>query len=1035
MKEKIIEFANGRFVYERPRLRLEPDMLKLELSPGEDVEGSFVVGSLDGRRVKGFAHTRIPGLELKNECFFARNARIEFAYLPRWLEAGEEIEGSIWLETSAGEYTLPVSVRIREAIASAEKEEVPLPPLHEPEKPQKSCPKGKGRTQEWIQERQRTAVFAGFQSVIEKLRRSGCTFKEASSELRTLVDRLLELEGESAVYLLLDAYVLLLENRRKEAGWILRKYEKIRQQQKTVDIRALYLYVDAVYQKEQEAMARNVSHLQKLYKKHPKSRMVTAALLELDPKLKENVRTRYLLLKRQFRFGVRNRLLYQAAWETLKGDLALLTELDAFDMQAFGWAAFHGLLTAQAAQAAAEQASRVKYWSPAASRLLEACYQANPSKETAGAVCAAYIRGNRTDAEAFLWYQKGVELDAKITNLYEYFMYALPKDYEGLLPRPVLLYFQYHNTLSDDKRTTFYCNLVKYGSREELEGHRRQLDEFLLKQLMMRRISEPLSWLYGKCLLVETLEEPQLSALADLLFLRKLTCKEKRIRQVEMSYAQLEKKIMVPLSGGIAYIPVYTPDARISLLDGEGNHYQKTISYNVKRILVEPRLLQVCTSRLKNHTGLNLFLLDGKGPHKLRDGNVETAYRLVEDEQVEEGYRRRLKVELLEYERSHGRLEKAFGRLQIPDAKALSRSGQAVYLESLIVMGKDAEAFALLNQVGGRKVDPKLLLCFLERLLAEGKASEKALVPFAYQVFDKGIYTERILELLERHCEGSMEELLRLWEAAMGLGKTFPELEERLCVQALFTERMVEEAFPVFVSMDNRGGDSSVCAAYLNYVGWLDFVKGQQVPKGLCASLESHLYWQGGLCEAAVLSYLKGLSGQEPLTKLQKGLAQKLMEGLAKKRQGFSFMRRLLPNLDRRYHQLEEQTVVEYRCNPEHRVVLHYILESHGKPSSGYSSERLYPICGGVFIRSFLLFYGERLTWYFTEESEEEGLGITTESQMIENFEEPVSEEGRYQKLCLMQRALDCGQDQELRHRMGEYKKLDELIQEQFARK
>ena len=29
---------------------------------------------------------------------------------------------------------------------------------------------------------------------------------------------------------------------------------------------------------------------------------------------------------------------------------------------------------------------------------------------------------------------------------------------------------------------------------------------------------------------------------------------------------------------------------------------------------------------------------------------------------------------------------------------------------------------------------------------------------------------------------------------------------------------------------------------------------------------------------------------------------------------------------------------------------------------------QLFPVCGGIFVKSFPLFYGERLTWFFTEE-------------------------------------------------------------------
>ena len=203
--------------------------------------------------------------------------------------------------------------------------------------------------------------------------------------------------------------------------------------------------------------------------------------------------------------------------------MALFTRLDRFTFQVFGWAASCGVLTKEAAQAVAVQAVRIKRWSPLAARLLKSCYEVHPSKETVGAVCSVYIRGQRTDAEAFEWYERGVEWDAKITNLYEYFIYSLPQNYPKLLPRQVLLYFHYHNTLSSQQKTEFYCNLIRYGTPGEpvFEDHRRLLQEFLLEQLRERKLNEPLAWLYGRCLLTETLEKNLLEALADILFCRK----------------------------------------------------------------------------------------------------------------------------------------------------------------------------------------------------------------------------------------------------------------------------------------------------------------------------------------------------------------------------------------------------------------------------------------------------------------------------------------------------------------------------------
>ena len=47
MKDKIIDFSNGIFTYEQASLRIEPEMLKLEIQDGRGVAGSFLIVSCD----------------------------------------------------------------------------------------------------------------------------------------------------------------------------------------------------------------------------------------------------------------------------------------------------------------------------------------------------------------------------------------------------------------------------------------------------------------------------------------------------------------------------------------------------------------------------------------------------------------------------------------------------------------------------------------------------------------------------------------------------------------------------------------------------------------------------------------------------------------------------------------------------------------------------------------------------------------------------------------------------------------------------
>lgn len=108
MKEKIIDFSNGIFTYEQVRLRTEPEALYLRSEEGRTVKGSFIINSLDERRVKGVLYMELPGLRFQKTAFFGRASRIEYEYHPDDLMPGENCEAEILLVSNAGEYHIPV---------------------------------------------------------------------------------------------------------------------------------------------------------------------------------------------------------------------------------------------------------------------------------------------------------------------------------------------------------------------------------------------------------------------------------------------------------------------------------------------------------------------------------------------------------------------------------------------------------------------------------------------------------------------------------------------------------------------------------------------------------------------------------------------------------------------------------------------------------------------------------------------------------------------------------------------------------------
>ncbi|MDE7250729.1 MAG: hypothetical protein K2N82_12800, partial [Lachnospiraceae bacterium] len=65
--------------------------------------------------------------------------------------------------------------------------------------------------------------------------------------------------------------------------------------------------------------------------------------------------------------------------------------------------------------------------------------------------------------------------------------------------------------------------------------------------------------------------------------------------------------------------------------------------------------------------------------------------------------------------------------------------------------------------------------------------------------------------------------------------------------------------------------------------------------------------------------------------------------------------------------QFADKTMVEYHVKEGSRAVIHYLLEKDGQTEGEYEKEDMKDMFGGICVKQFILFFGERLQYYITE--------------------------------------------------------------------
>ncbi len=114
MKEKIDEFARGKFRYDLPKLLLSEDRLQLRVVAGETVKGSFRIWNSRQEKMKIFLFCEEEEMELSCGTISGTEGDVSYCYHGEYLAAGERQEGAIVLVSNLGERHLPYEVTVIE---------------------------------------------------------------------------------------------------------------------------------------------------------------------------------------------------------------------------------------------------------------------------------------------------------------------------------------------------------------------------------------------------------------------------------------------------------------------------------------------------------------------------------------------------------------------------------------------------------------------------------------------------------------------------------------------------------------------------------------------------------------------------------------------------------------------------------------------------------------------------------------------------------------------------------------------------------
>lgn len=806
-------------------------------------------------------------------------------------------------------------------------------------------------------------------------------------ETEKLVDRLAALDVKDVQTRLFQVQLYLTQERDKEAAWLL---EKLEEEGLTEDypredmpeggpeyspeIVCYYLYLKTLLSEDDEYVEWLAERVGKIYRMNPGNWRIAWLMLHLSEEYAKSPSKRWLVLEEQFRQGCVSPVVYVEAWRLLEMNPTLLRKLRPFEMQVLRFAAKKELLTQDSVVQIRYQIQKLKEYSPHAFYILKVCYEKFPNRETLQAICMLLIKGNKTDSDFFEWYRMGVEQELRITKLYEYYMMSLPEGYKGELPRMVLMYFAYQSNLDYQKNAFLYAYI--YRMKEEHPEYYikfcPQIDEFVQEQLLRGRINEDLAYLYTQTIMTEQLDEEKAEQLLPLLFACRFRTENKEVRYAVVRYASDRKEYRYALSDSRVYLPLYGDDYKIFLEDGVGHRYTVSVPYQLDRLMQPGGLAMELSSLVPGNEGLDIYLCEkGHSFQEITEENEGRFRHIAASDHLEDERKNEICLKLLEFYFERDYMMELDHYLDGLEPEGKKRKERNEIIRFMVMRGMWDKALVWVKHYGIQGMDSKTMMRLCSRLVAGGVCAEDdEMARMVYSVFVRGKYDGNLLSYLVSSYQGTSVRLRDIWKAAEAFEVDTYGLCGRILNQIMYTGAYMEEQTEIFRAYIAGGAKPEVEAAFIAHCSYDYFVKLKPVDPYIFTDM-LRVYGRGEtlkkVCRLAFLQYYAG-NRQERTEGVQEA-ARAFLQDLVREESCFAFYRDYLGDVPE-LAEYRDKVIVEYRTGPGSRVWLHYMVEKGPHTQEKYVQTEMKEMFGGVYAVSLVLFFGEKLQYYISEETE-----------------------------------------------------------------
>ena len=850
-----------------------------------------------------------------------------------------------------------------------------------------------------------------------------------ANETISILNHLHALMPDEHMYELMKAQAFIINRQRQEAKWILDDF-KHSNPDKKAPIWGYYLYLMTLLEREPSYVDNMTHEVELIFYENPDSVLLFWVLLFLRDQYFDDSAGKLKDIKYWVLRGCSSPYLYIEAYYLISQDPYLIKELSVFELRILSWAVKEKALTKELAGAIFEAVDLAGGFDNRVYELLTAAYEICPEAEYVGIICSYLIKGHKNDTCFHKWFELGIENKLRLTGLYESYLITMDDRQISPVPKIIQMYFSFDNKLPYRKLAVLYNNIIaaKETEPEVYHKYRKAMGRFAMDQAQLRHIDDNLAVLYEDMLELGFINEELSAAFSDIIYTHKLIVFDKRIVRAIIYQNEMKEPQIVPVTDQCAYFELFSNDYVILFEDSRGYRYVKSISYRLQRLMDAEKYLDRCISLSPDRP--QYIVSHFKHVRDYSDftkDDLKLFKPVFYSESFSDSYKAVMGYRILKYCQLHDYEDYVRPFLQSINFDTLQKDARKYLIDMLVSNRLYEKAYDMAMEYGIDMLAAasKVVLC--ENALKVQHVDDDFMVQLAISAFKTGKYSDLVLKYLCENYTGPTDELINLWHAADKFSISSMKLDERILEQGIYTQIEPEKISDIFMEYYKRAGNEKLILAYISLVAHGYLHSGGCKADFIFDIIEKRFIGNRTLNDACQLALLKHFAEKTDITQAELEIEDTLLKYYIYNNMYFDFFARLDYRLLEKYF-LYDKAFLQYESTPGTHVVLHYSRDEDGEE---FNSEDMVEMYDGIYVKTFVIFFGELIRYYITEEHDN-SIEVKESNRLTCSNISGDNDHSRYNLINEMIISDTLSDETTLKSNIDEYKRLDAATKQLF---